>query len=34
MKSKIVIILILISMKLGCENNKRLLEDIENDDDI
>ena len=34
MKSKIVIILILISMKLACENNNRILEDIENDDDI
>ena len=34
MKSIIVFLLILKSMDLACENNRRLLTDIENDDDI
>ena len=34
MKSIIAFLLILISMGLACENNRRLLTDIENDDDI
>ena len=34
MKSIIVLILILIPINLACENNRRLLTDIENDDDI